>query len=167
MAIRIPNTTLLDVSGRPVAINHQDFHHTSFLSHHDQNGSTNQLETTSKSSNATNFALKQENAHRLAVIGETPLHIAIVYKDLDSVKLLVKHGVDVNKRVLGDYNGHAHSRHRNETKKGRRTQSSTIFRRNETNRKDFNPQNSNPESNEKIFLLNLRKFLFFSYFLLV
>ena len=68
MAIRIPNTTLLDVSGRPVAIHHQDFHHTSFLSQHEQNGSANHLETTSKCSNATNSAVK-ENTHRLAVIG--------------------------------------------------------------------------------------------------
>ncbi|CAF5036626.1 unnamed protein product, partial [Rotaria sp. Silwood1] len=50
---------------------------------------------------------------------ETPLHIAIVYNDINSVKLLIKHGVDVNKRVVGDFNTPEQNRKNDEHKKGR------------------------------------------------
>ena len=77
------------------------------------------------------------------------MHIAIVYNDLSSVQLLVKHGVDVNKRVLGDFCAPSRSRrHKTETKKGRPDRPAQVFSRQETSQKLFNPQNANPESNQ-------------------
>lgn len=81
-----------------------------------------------------------------SILGETPLHIAIVYNDINSVKLLIKHGVDVNKRVVGDFDVSEENRTKDETKKGRRKKSRPLFRRNEKLQKKFNPQSSNPES---------------------
>jgi ankyrin repeat protein len=76
------------------------------------------------------------------ILGETPLHIAVVYNDINSVKLLIKHGVDVNKRVVGDLNLSEQNRTKNETKKGRKER----LRRNNTSQKQFNPQGDSPES---------------------
>jgi ankyrin repeat protein len=77
-------------------------------------------------------------------LGETPLHIAIVYNDINSVKLLIKHGVDVNKRVVGDFNIPEQNQNKDETKKGKRIR--PFFRRNVASQKQFNPQSGNPES---------------------
>ena len=82
------------------------------------------------------------------IIGETPLHIAIVYNDLNSVKLLIKHGVDVNKCVVGDFNGPEYNRNKDETIKGRRKRINPLFRRNAASQKQFNPQSGSPESKE-------------------
>ena len=78
--------------------------------------------------------------------GETPLHIAIVYNDINSVKLLIKHGVDVNKRVVGYFTVSERNRTKDETKKGKKKKSRPLFRRREKKEKQFNPQNGNPES---------------------
>lgn len=86
-------------------------------------------------------------------IGETPLHIAVVYNDISSVKLLIKHGVDVNKRVVGDFNISDADRPKDETKKGRRQRTRPLFRRNDASEKQFNPQTGNPESKTIIYLL--------------
>ncbi|CAF4221653.1 unnamed protein product, partial [Didymodactylos carnosus] len=48
---------------------------------------------------------------------ETPLHIAIVYNDIESVKLLVKHGVDVNKRAIGKFYGPENSKKKTKLRK--------------------------------------------------
>lgn len=64
------------------------------------------------------------------------------------MKLLIKHGVDVNKRVVGDYNISDPNRTKNETKNGRKR---PLFRRNQAAQKLFNPQNEHPES--KFFFL--------------
>lgn len=69
-AIRIPNTTLLDVSGRPIALNHQELHHASFIEKHEHHGPNYASDTTSKGSNGTNATNKPDNARRLAVIGK-------------------------------------------------------------------------------------------------
>ena len=79
--------------------------------------------------------------------GETPLHIAIVYNDIESVKLLIKHGVDVNKRVVGDFTMSAQKRAKDETKRGRRKSTRLLAGADESARKQFNPQTENPESN--------------------
>jgi len=65
-AIKIPNTSLLDVFGRPVATNTYDFHR---LSYADKNVENNHYEQNSKSSNATNSGIKSDNAERLTIIG--------------------------------------------------------------------------------------------------
>ena len=79
-------------------------------------------------------------------LGETPLHIAIVYNDLDSVKLLIKHGSDVNQRVLGHVSDPEQHRNKHETKKGRRDRVQPPGRRRKASEKPLNPQNTNPES---------------------
>ena len=83
---------------------------------------------------------------RKTFVGETPLHIAVVYNDLNSVKLLIQHGVDVNKCVVGDYNNSESNRMKNETKNGRKKPIRSPFRRNQASQKLFNPQNEHPES---------------------
>ena len=94
---------------------------------------------------------KTDSEERLCVIGETPLHIAIVYNDMKSVKLLVKHGVDVNKRVVGDYNASIQSKKsfKNQEKEKQRKFPSLLFRRSKPKTKQFNPQSENPESKTK------------------
>jgi len=81
-----------------------------------------------------------------SILGETPLHIAIVYNDINSVKLLIKHGVDVNKRVVGNFDVSQENRNKDETKKGRRKKTQPLFHRNKKLQKQFNPQTDNPES---------------------
>ncbi len=88
------------------------------------------------------------------ILGETPLHIAIVYNDINSVKLLIKHGVDVNKRVVGDFNAQESNRNKDETKKGRRKRTRPLFRRNDAPEKQFNPQIGNPESKWIVIFYN-------------
>lgn len=65
-AIKIPNTSLLDVFGRPVATNTQDFRRFSVVERSFQN---NHYEPNNKYSNGTNQAIKLDNSHRLTVIG--------------------------------------------------------------------------------------------------
>jgi len=65
---------------------------------------------------------------------------------MNSVKLLIKHGVDVNKRIVGDFNVSEQNRTKDETKKGRRKKFRPLFRRHEKSQNQFNPQNGNPES---------------------
>ena len=168
--IRIPNAALLDVYGRPAAVNNHDLHRASLLIHHprivhpEKNGANNHPDTNNKNPTATNVPPKVDTSERLSVIGksrnfaladvpagewrlgETPLHIAIVYNDIKSVKLLVKHGVDVNKRVTGDYNTTGQERIKDESIKGKRQATRTLFQRNQSSAKQFNPQSENPES---------------------
>lgn len=80
------------------------------------------------------------------LLGETPLHIAIVYNDLSSVQMLIKHGFDVNKRVLGDFSAPELRRRKSETKMGRENQSARFFQQNGKSKKQFNLLNSNPDS---------------------
>jgi hypothetical protein len=79
-----------------------------------------------------------------------------VYNDINSVKLLIKHGVDVNKRVVGDFNTPTPNRSKTETKTGRRKTTRPLFRRNETSQKQFNPQNAHPESKDFLFTDNFK-----------
>lgn len=65
-AIKIPNASLLDVFGRPVATNSQDFHRLSFIEKNHQN---NHYEPNSKSSNGTNPGIKLDTSHQLTMIG--------------------------------------------------------------------------------------------------
>jgi hypothetical protein len=68
-AIKIPNTALLDVFGRSVAINSHDLHRLSHAENYDRNLANNHHESNSKHSSATNSTPKPDNTHRLAVIG--------------------------------------------------------------------------------------------------
>ena len=70
-AIRLPNSALLDVFGRPVAINSHDFHRPSYFEQFDKPAANNHYDAGSKTSNGTNPALKPDSNHRLAVIGES------------------------------------------------------------------------------------------------
>jgi len=65
-AIKIPNTALLDVFGRPVATNSHDFHRLSYTDKHFEN---NHYEPNSKNSNATGSGIKLDNSRQLTVIG--------------------------------------------------------------------------------------------------
>jgi len=75
-AIKIPNTALLDVFGRPVAINHHDLRRQSIISyptyttHVDKNASNNHNEVQNNNSTATALLPKLENPERLTVIGQ-------------------------------------------------------------------------------------------------
>ncbi|CAF0985740.1 unnamed protein product [Didymodactylos carnosus] len=93
-AIKIPQASLVDVHGKPVGLNSDD------PDKHIKKGESN---TENNKNNAKYVPGPQEST--LTVIGETPLHIAIVYNDIESVKLLIKHGVDVNKRAVGKFIG--------------------------------------------------------------
>ncbi|UJR35317.1 hypothetical protein I4U23_028078 [Adineta vaga] len=148
-AIKIPNTALLDVFGRTVAVNSHDLHRPPAVSRPsnigqlDRNLTNNASDTNHKNGSSIPAPLSPlEDPEQLTVIGETPLHIAVVYNDLNSVKLLIKHGVDVNKRVVGDFNSSDQNKTINETKKGRRK----TFHRSEPSVKQFNPQSGTPES---------------------
>ncbi|CAF1123494.1 unnamed protein product [Adineta ricciae] len=146
-AIKVPNTALLDVLGRPVAINSHDLHRTPAAprppkpAQIDKNLTNNLFDVTGNGLVPTP-APPPVDPEDLTVIGETPLHIAIVYNDIDSVKLLIKHGVDVNKRVVGDFNSSEPNRNLNETKKWRQKK----FRRADSPAKQFDPQSATPES---------------------
>ncbi|CAF3351949.1 unnamed protein product [Rotaria sp. Silwood1] len=146
-AIKIPNTALLDVFGRPISINSKDFHRLSHSGHFDKNSISNHNEPNSKGLNPTGPNIKPNDAHRLTVIGETPLHIAIFYNDINSVKLLIKHGFDVNQRVIGDFYPPGQSRNKQETKTGRQNATRRFFYRNETSQKQISLKNANPETN--------------------
>ncbi|CAF2390017.1 unnamed protein product [Rotaria sp. Silwood2] len=146
-AIKIPNTALLDVFGRPISINNKDFHRLSHSGHLDKNLINNHNESNSKGLNLTGPNVKPSNAHRLTVIGETPLHIAIFYNDINSIKLLIKHGFDVNQRVIGDFYPPGQSRNKQETKTGRQSATRRFFHRNETSQKQISLKNANPETN--------------------
>jgi len=65
-AIKIPNTALLDVFGRPVATNSHDFHRLSQTDYHLTN---NHYEPNNKGSNATGPGLKIDQSRQLTVIG--------------------------------------------------------------------------------------------------
>jgi hypothetical protein len=67
-AIKIPNTSLLDVFGRPVTINSQDFHRASFADRFSRDSSNNHQETNSKNSNP---GIKPDNTQRLTIIGSS------------------------------------------------------------------------------------------------
>jgi len=163
-AIKIPNTALLDVFGRTVATNTHDFHRLSHTEHFHKQLNNNHHETNSKSSNATVSGTKLDNSHQLTVIGwfrelkkfrliflefllgETPLHIAIFYNDIASVKLLVRHGVDVNQRVIASFYSPGQNRNKYETKTGRKTRTSKFVHPNKSSQKIIRLKNANPES---------------------
>ncbi|CAF3336535.1 unnamed protein product [Rotaria socialis] len=145
-AIRIPHTALLDVFGRPVAINSQDFRRISNPHYSEKNSAHNHHEQNSKGVNSTGLIVKPQNSYRLTVIGETPLHIAIFYNDISSVQLLVKHNVDVNQRVVGDFYPSEHIRSKDETKNGKANGSRQVFHRNATSQKSISLKNANPET---------------------
>ena len=65
---------------------------------------------------------------------------------MNSVKLLIKHGVDVNKRVVGDFNISEPNGLEDETRKGKRRKIQPLLHQNKKAQKQFNPQNGNPES---------------------
>lgn len=74
-AIKIPNTALLDVFGRPVAINSHDLHrpsiipNASYTGQNDKNLTNNHYEVHAKNSTATNSIPKPEHTEKLTVIG--------------------------------------------------------------------------------------------------
>ena len=159
-AIKIPNIALLDVFGRTVATNSHDFHRLSRSDHHHHH------ENNGKSSNAIVSGVKLEHPDQLTVIGsfgesggrklgifllgETPLHIAIFYNDISSVQLLVKHGVDVNQRVIDSFHPSGLHRSKSETKNGRRNRTSTFFVGHYPSQKVIRLKNANPESKLRI-----------------
>jgi hypothetical protein len=59
---------------------------------------------------------------------------------------LVKHGVDVNQRVIDDFSLSGENRNRSETKSGRQKRTSQFFRRNDTSTKPISLKNATPES---------------------
>jgi hypothetical protein len=75
-AIKIPNSALLDVFGRPVAINCLDLPRPSItptpssIGQLDKNSPNNHYVASNKNSTATATVPKLENAERLSVIGE-------------------------------------------------------------------------------------------------
>jgi len=74
-AIKIPNAALLDVFGRPVAINSHDLQrpsvipNPSYTGQVDKNSSNNHNEVHNKNSTATVPSHKTDHAERLTVIG--------------------------------------------------------------------------------------------------
>jgi hypothetical protein len=74
-AIKIPNTALLDVFGRPVAVNSHDLHRPSLIPNPsytgqvDKNSPNNHYEAHTKLSTATSSTPKPDNPERLTVIG--------------------------------------------------------------------------------------------------
>lgn len=145
-AIKIPNTALLDVFGRPVAINSHEFHR---LSHSDPNEKAvpnTHNETRGKDSIANGVPPNPNTAPRLTVIGETPLHIAVFFNDIASVELLVKHGVDVNQRIVGDFYPNGQPRSKDETRIGRQSRARRFFRRHDSTNKPISLKNASPES---------------------
>ncbi|CAF0923689.1 unnamed protein product [Rotaria sordida] len=151
-AIKIPNAALLDVFGHPVGINTHDRRQPSItpnsfpIGQRDKNLTNNHSEDHKKPTSRTNSVSKLDNAERLTVIGETALHIAIVYNDMNSIKLLIKHGVDVNKCVVGDFTTPEKDGKNNGDEKGRGRKFPLPFHRDKTSEKQFNPQNGSPES---------------------
>lgn len=69
-AIKIPNTALLDVYGRPVAVNSHDLHRPSIMSYQsDKNALNNQSDPRNKNITASASLTKSEQSERLTVIG--------------------------------------------------------------------------------------------------
>ena len=68
------------------------------------------------------------------------------YNDINSVQLLIKHGVDVNKRAIGDVFPSRCSQ--DEIKSGRRK---IYFHRNRTLEKPVSLKNVNPESKLQVY----------------
>ncbi|CAF1932002.1 unnamed protein product [Rotaria magnacalcarata] len=151
-AIKIPNVTLLDAFGNPVGINSHDLKDPSITPNSPSTGQTkkssvnNPSEDIKKLTLTTDSINKLNNAERLTVIGETPLHIAVVYNDINSVKLLIKHGVDVNKCVVGDFNTPDKYRNIEEDKNGKRKRLRLFVNRQTKSQKQFDPQNSSIET---------------------
>ena len=75
-AIKIPNAALLDVFGRPVAINNHDLHRPSILPIRSRKAQTEKIslnshhEAQNKSSTVTTGSSKLDNSERLSVIGK-------------------------------------------------------------------------------------------------
>ncbi|UJR10551.1 hypothetical protein I4U23_014751 [Adineta vaga] len=146
-AIKIPNTALLDVFGRPVTINSQDFHRLSRAEHYEKLSMTNHNDTKNKdiTTNGVN-PIPNINTTQLTVIGETPLHIAVFFNDLASVQLLIKHGADVNQRVIEDFHSNGQSRNKNETKTNRQSRTRRFFRRSDKSNLKISLKNASPET---------------------
>ena len=87
----------------------------------------------------------------LFFLGETLLHIAIVYNDINSVKLSIKHGIDVNQRIVGDFNIPKQNQNIEENKNRQRKRICSFFHFRFKSQKSFNPQNDSPESKNKFF----------------
>ncbi len=68
-AIKIPNTALLDVFGRPVSINSQDFHRLSRTDYLEKNIANNHSELNGQIPNGTVTNITPDNAQQLTVIG--------------------------------------------------------------------------------------------------
>jgi hypothetical protein len=68
------------------------------------------------------------------------------------VELLIKHGVDVNKRVIEEVYPSGQNRKKHESKTGKRNRTPPFFRRSENSQKQLNPQNTNPESRNFVFM---------------
>ena len=60
--------------------------------------------------------------------------------------LLIKHGVDVNKRVAGDYNTSVQNGKNSKDNQLKQRLTTFLFRRSKPSTKLFNPQTENPES---------------------
>lgn len=87
----------------------------------------------------------------MSFLGETPLHIAIFYNDISSVQLLVKHGVDVNERVVGGFYSNGTNGNRFETRSGRKRAPSKFFQHKGSPKKVITLKNANPESKSHSF----------------
>lgn len=165
-AIKIPNANLLDVFGKPAAINSHDLYQRSTSSHTNDN----QGKDENSGPGDGNVSHKVDPSQQLSVIGkkflklieivsdtwlhlgETPLHIAIMYNDIKSVKLLVSHGIDVNKRIECDYSV---SRHKKEKEKTALSKFGLGFLfSGSSSSKAFNPQTEDPESKNSWILFS-------------
>lgn len=75
--IRIPNAALLDVYGRPAAVNNHDLHRASLMVHPprivhpEKNGTNNQHDANHKNPTAANVSTKVDTSERLSVIGKS------------------------------------------------------------------------------------------------
>ena len=72
-AIKIPNSALLDVFGRPVAVNNRDLKRPSIIPYIPKAPPLNQNDANNKNPTVPNAAVKQEMGERLTVIGEHPV----------------------------------------------------------------------------------------------
>ena len=77
-AIKIPNSALLDVFGRPVALNNHDLRRPSGLPT-DKNSVNNHSDVHKKSSTATTSASKSDHSEQLTVIGKSNVLLDRIY----------------------------------------------------------------------------------------
>ena len=110
--IRLPEVSLVDATGRRIGVytHNPDWWHQLHQKKHSTMSEYSQSEVTVKRKSIFNETMGNQASDEMEVneakechlIGETPLHLAIVYNDLEMVKFLIeKKGFDVNERNVG------------------------------------------------------------------